>query len=36
MGDVVKAPHPALVALTVALSPLISPLWLLICLWLWS
>lgn len=36
MGDVVKAPHPALAALAVTLSPLVTPLWLLLCFGLWS
>lgn len=36
MGDVVKAPHPALVAMAVALSPLVTPAWFLLCFGLWS
>ncbi len=36
MGHVVRAPRPELVALAVALSPLLTPLWLLLCFGLWS
>lgn len=32
----VRAPHPALVAIAVALSPLVMPAWLLLCLGMWS
>lgn len=36
MGDVVRAQHPVLVAIVVTLSPLVTPLWFLLCLGLWS
>lgn len=36
MGDVVRAPHPTLVAIAIALSPLVTLLWFLLCLGPWS
>lgn len=36
MGDVVRGPRPALVALAILLSPLPTALWFLICAGAWS
>lgn len=35
MGDVVRAPHPIVVALAVALSPLVTPACLVLILGMW-
>lgn len=36
MGDVVRAPHPALVGAAIVLSPVATALWFLLCAGAWS
>ena len=36
MGDVVTAPHPALAALAIVLSPIAVVAWFMLCFGLWS